>query len=70
MFDQNPTAKDQFELVSTLADEWRLTPQAIYQWIAQGRIPAYKLGRRTLIKRSDAQRFLEENATSVVAKAA
>ncbi|MGW8911291.1 helix-turn-helix domain-containing protein, partial [Brucella cytisi] len=33
--------------VAEVAEELRVTPMTVYRWIADGEIPALKLGRRT-----------------------
>ncbi len=67
MSETKSLSQDRLELVSTLADEWRVTPQAIYQWVNDGRLPAHRLGRSVRIRRDDAEKFLEESATAKAA---
>jgi excisionase family DNA binding protein len=40
-------------------------PVAVRQWVASGKLPAVRLGRRTIrIRRSDVERFLTDQAAT------
>ncbi len=61
-----PTSED-FVTIQELALQWRVTPQHIFNLIKVGRLPAHKIGRRVIVRRSTAKSFLESNATVQVA---
>jgi excisionase family DNA binding protein len=44
--------------IKTFCDTWGISRQLAYKEINAGRLAAVKVGRRTLIRRSDAQRWI------------
>jgi excisionase family DNA binding protein len=49
--------------VPEIAAELRVTPQAVYQRVASGQLPATHIGRALRVKIDDYERFLEERTT-------
>jgi len=62
MSSDTSTSED-FVTIQELARLWRVTPPHILNLIKYGRLPAHRIGRRLIVRRSTAQRFLESNAT-------
>ena len=56
--DQNP---DEFLTVAEVASTLKLNQQTVRNWIDQGSLPAFRVGRRVRIRRSDFQRILDES---------
>jgi excisionase family DNA binding protein len=56
--DLNP---DEFLTVAEVAATLKLNQQTVRNWIDQGSLPAFRVGRRVRIKRSDFERILEES---------
>jgi len=54
---------EDFVTVQELALQWRVTPQHVNNLIKHGRLPAHRIGRRLIVRRDAAKRFLEGNAT-------
>jgi excisionase family DNA binding protein len=50
---------ESFLTVAEVADLLKLNQQTVRNWIDQGSLPAFKVGRRVRIKRSDLDRVLE-----------
>ncbi len=63
----DPTASKEFVKVTELAAQWRCTEQHVYNLINRKVLPATNIGRRVIVRREDAERFLERNATARVA---
>ncbi len=57
------STSEDFITVQELALQWRVTPQHIFNLVRHGRLPAHRIGRRIIVRRSTAQRFLESNST-------
>lgn len=59
---KEPEIPDDYLTVKEVAKRLRITPQAVYQWIEQGRLQAKRFGRRKglRIPVSEFQRFEEE----------
>jgi excisionase family DNA binding protein len=55
---QNP---DEFLTVAEVASTLKLNQQTVRNWIDQGSLPAFRVGRRVRIRRSDFQRILDES---------
>ena len=55
-------AKD-FVSIPELANQWGVTQQHIYNLVKRGELPAYRIGRRLIVRRDDANRFLGSKAT-------
>jgi excisionase family DNA binding protein len=55
-------AKD-FVSIPELANQWGCTEQHFYNLVKRGLLPAFRIGRRLIVRRDDAQKFLERNAT-------
>jgi excisionase family DNA binding protein len=56
-----------FVTIGELARAWRCTEQHVYAMIRRGYLPAHRIGRRVIVSRLAAQKFLEKNATASVA---
>ena len=56
--EQNP---DEFLTVAEVASTLKLNQQTVRNWIDQGSLPAFRVGRRVRIRRSDFQRILDES---------
>jgi excisionase family DNA binding protein len=56
--DLNP---DEFLTVADVAATLKLNQQTVRNWIDQGSLPAFRVGRRVRIRRSDFQRILDES---------
>jgi excisionase family DNA binding protein len=60
------TSKD-FVSIPELARQWGCTEQHFYNLVKRGDLLAYRIGRRLIVRREDAQKFLSRNATAKVA---
>jgi len=56
-----------FVTIGEIAVQWRCTEQHVYALIRRGYLPAHRIGRRVIVKRSAAQEFLQKHATVSVA---
>jgi excisionase family DNA binding protein len=57
----NRDQDDEYYLtVAEVAELLRLNQQTVRNWIDQGSLPAFRVGRRVRIKRSDLDRLLSE----------
>jgi excisionase family DNA binding protein len=56
--DLNP---DEFLTVADVAATLKLNQQTVRNWIDQGSLPAFRVGRRVRIRRSDFQRILDQS---------
>ncbi len=61
--EQNP---DEFLTVAEVASTLKLNQQTVRNWIDQGSLPAFRVGRRVRIRRSDFQRILDESYSGPV----
>lgn len=61
------TASKEFTTVPELAAEWRVSIGHVHNLIKQSKLPAYRIGHRYIVRREDAKRFLEQNATASAA---
>jgi excisionase family DNA binding protein len=51
---------DEFLTVMEIAEQFKLNPQTIRNWISQGDLPAVRVGaRRVRVRRADFDKFLE-----------
>ena len=48
---------DQYYKVTEVAQMYKVTRQAVYKWINDGRLRAVRVGSTTRIKRSDLEQF-------------
>jgi excisionase family DNA binding protein len=55
------TDPDEFLTVADVASTLKLNQQTVRNWIDQGSLPAFRVGRRVRIRRSDFQRILDES---------
>lgn len=60
----NTSASNDFLTVPELAAQWRCTIQHVYNLVKRGQLPAHRIGARVIVRREDAQSFLESNATA------
>ena len=60
-------ASKEFTTIPELASDWRVSIPHIHNLIRQSKLPAYRVGHRFIVRRADAQSFLESNATVSVA---
>ncbi len=56
--------------VPALAVEWCVSEAHLYRLIQRKQLAAYKVGERIIVRRDDAQSFLESNATTTASVAA
>jgi excisionase family DNA binding protein len=60
---------DEFLTVADVAATLKLNQQTVRNWIDQGSLPAFRVGRRVRIRRSDFQRILDESYSGSPASA-
>ena len=61
--------KDKYFTISEAAQELGVTRQTISRWVASGRLPAEKVGRETLIEKTQLQRYGDDSLSrSIMAK--
>ena len=60
-------AATDFLTIGELAGQWRCTEAHLYALIKRGHLPAVRIGRRVIVSRGAAQRFLQRNATASAA---
>jgi len=58
------SAAKEFIGIPELANQWGVTEQHLYNLIDRKVLPAYRVGRRLIVRQGDAKRFLNENATA------
>ncbi len=58
------TTSNDYLTLAELAAQWRCTEQHISQLIKRGALPAFRVGRRVIVRKDSAKRFLERNATA------
>jgi excisionase family DNA binding protein len=56
-------SEDEFLTVADVATILRLNQMTVRNWIDQGYLPAFRVGRRIRILRSDLEQFLERSRT-------
>lgn len=61
------SASINFITIPELAAQWRCTEQHLYKLIKRGALPAVRIGRRVIVHKDAAQRYLERNSTVPVA---
>lgn len=61
---------DEFLTVADVASTLKLNQQTVRNWIDQGSLPAFRVGRRVRIRRSDFQRILDESYSGSTSSAA
>jgi excisionase family DNA binding protein len=61
------SSASEFYSISELARTWGVTQQHLFNLVRRGQLPAHKIGQRIIVRRSDAQKFLQDNATVRVA---
>jgi len=66
MTSRTPAPTD-FLTIGELAIQWRCTEAHLYALIKRGHLPAVRIGRRVIVCRKAALRFLEQNATASAA---
>jgi len=54
---------ESFLTVAEVAEILKLNQQTVRNWIDRGELPAFRLGRRVRIRRSDLDRFVEAGST-------
>jgi excisionase family DNA binding protein len=57
------TDPEEYLTVAEVAETLKLNEQTVRNWIEKGSLPAFRVGRRVRIKRSDFQRVLEASYT-------
>ncbi len=55
---------DWFMTVAQVAETLKLNQQTVRNWIDQGSLPAFRVGRRVRIRRSDFERLIEAGYTA------
>ncbi len=58
---QGSNLEETFLTVAEVAELLKLNQQTVRNWIAQGKLPALRVGRRVRIRRSDLERVLDES---------
>lgn len=58
------TAAKDFITIAELAAQWRCTEAHLYTLIKRGVLPAFRVGRRVIVRRDAAQSFIERHATA------
>ncbi len=58
------SASKDFKTISELASEWRVSIAHVHNLINRKQLPAHRIGGRIIVKRDDAQRFIEQHATA------
>jgi excisionase family DNA binding protein len=61
------SAAKEYVSIPELANQWVVTEQHVYNLVKRGDLPAYRIGRRLIVSKADAQNFLERNATALAA---
>jgi len=61
------SASKSFTTIAELALEWRVSIPHLHNLINRKQLPAHRIGGRLIVRREDAQRFLESNATAKAA---
>jgi hypothetical protein len=61
------SASKEFTTIPGLAVEWCVSIAHIHNLIRQSKLPAFRIGRRYIVRRDDAKRFLARNATAQIA---
>jgi excisionase family DNA binding protein len=56
-------SSEEFLTVAEVAERLRLNDQTVRNWIDQGKLPAFRIGRRVRIARSDFDRFVDGGYT-------
>ncbi|MDP9314608.1 MAG: helix-turn-helix domain-containing protein [Chloroflexota bacterium] len=56
---------DKFYTPDEIAQELKVTPQAVYNWITKGRLEAIKIGRIVRVPGAAYERLLSEGAQSM-----
>ena len=56
-------SNEEFLTVTEVAARLRLNDQTIRNWIDRGKLPAFRIGRRVRIARSDFDRFVDGGYT-------
>ena len=60
--------KDKYFSVSQAAKELGVTRQTVHRWIADGKVPAEKIGRETLVQKRKIRQFHERNLFQTLTK--
>jgi excisionase family DNA binding protein len=58
------TAAKDYITIGELAAQWRCTEAHLYTLIKRGALPAFRVGRRVIVRADAAQAFIERNATA------
>ncbi len=61
------TAAKDYITIGELAAQWRCTEAHLYTLVKHGLLPAFRVGRRVIVRADAAQSFLERNATTAQA---
>ncbi len=64
------SSQDDFLTVSELAQQWRVSEGHLYNLIKRQELRAVTIGGRYIVQQSEAQFFIERNATFARAQAA
>lgn len=51
--------------VREIAIEYRQSEATVLKWIREGKLPAYRPGRKFLVKQEDLQRFIHESRMKI-----
>ncbi len=58
------TASNDYLTIAELAAVWRCTEAHLYALVKRGALPAARVGRRVIVRRDAAERFIERNSTA------
>jgi excisionase family DNA binding protein len=61
------TASNNYRTIPELASEWRVSVPHVHNLIKRGDLHAVRIGKRLIVPKDAAQRFLEMNATASAA---
>ncbi len=54
---------DEYLTPKEVADRLRVTDQAVYKWLKEGRLEGFKFGRAVRVSRESVDRFVESSRT-------
>jgi excisionase family DNA binding protein len=61
------SAAKEYVSIPELANQWGVTEQHVYNLVKRGELPAYRIGRRLIVRRDEAKFFIDQNATAKAA---
>jgi len=61
------SAAKEYVSIPELANQWGVTEQHVYNLVTRKVLPAYRIGRRLIVRRDEAKNFIDQNATAKAA---